>query len=69
MYERGDTVWLATMGIFTAIDLLAKFYAGSDKGAVGEQFRKFLKDYLRLLGRNEAEVIYKLRNSMMHSFL
>jgi hypothetical protein len=65
---RNECTWLATMGVFAGIDLLAKFFAGSDQGGgVTERYLAFLREYLDLTQDN-AQVIYQLRNCMMHSF-
>jgi hypothetical protein len=56
------------MGTLAGIDLLGKFVAGEDRtNRVGSRFRYFLSQYLHL-AQHEAETIYQLRNSMLHSF-
>jgi hypothetical protein len=55
------------MAILAGVDLLAKFYAGTDRGSVADRFRRFSGDYFHLSGL-EAEQLYQLRNAMMHSF-
>jgi hypothetical protein len=64
----GEGSWLGAMGIFAGIDLLAKFYKGTDKGEVGKRFRLFTRKYFDTSGNAEAVAIYQLRNAMMHSF-
>jgi len=56
------------MGILAGIDLLAKFYAGSDTSSVGRRFRRFVRQYLGPLSSREQEILYQLRNALMHSF-
>jgi hypothetical protein len=62
-------LWPGTMAILAGVDLLAKFYAGSDKiNEVGPRFRKFIGKYLGPLSPNDQETVYQLRNSLLHSF-
>jgi len=62
-------LWPGTMAILAGIDLLAKFYAGSDKiNEVGQRFRKFIGKYLGSLSPQDQETVYQLRNSLLHSF-
>jgi len=56
------------MGILAGIDLLAKFYAGSDTQSVGRRFRRFVRQYFGPLSSREQEILYQLRNALMHSF-
>jgi hypothetical protein len=61
--------WPGAMAILAGIDLLAKFFAGSDqRNKVRDRFRDFLKAFF--IGTSEADrnVIYQLRNSLLHSF-
>ena len=59
-------LWPATMTTLAGIDLLAKFYTGDDSlGNVGSRFKTFYAIYI---DRSSSEVIYQLRNSMLHSF-
>ncbi|MBL7790833.1 MAG: hypothetical protein JNK77_00820 [Saprospiraceae bacterium] len=61
-------LWPGVMGICAGIDLLGKFLAGNDnKGEVGKRFKGFLITYLSV-GTNDAEILYHLRNSLIHSF-
>ena len=62
--ERESIIWPAAMTIFAGIDLLAKFYDGDDLGSVGTRFKKYCKEYIE---KDNAEIIWKLRNSMLHS--
>jgi len=64
------TLWPGAMAILAGIDLLAKFYEGSDafRGA-GDRFEGFIEKYFQLdnVGTDKT-TIYQLRNSLMHSF-
>jgi len=62
--------WPAIMGILAGIDLLGKFYDGSNsnyRGEVGRRFKKFLKKFFNI-NEKESDALYNLRNSMLHSF-
>lgn len=66
-------LFATTMVIVSAVDLLAKFYAGSDKqGKVGNRIQTFAKRFLFAGHRDPdlfAEVLYEgLRNPLLHSF-
>jgi hypothetical protein len=61
-------LWPGAMAIMAGIDLLAKFYAGSDDGKVGARFSKFLLGFFDLGSKDDADYIWKLRNALMHSF-
>ena len=57
------------MAILAGIDLLAKFYAGNDDvAAVGKRFRGFIARYFHGAKAKDQEVIYQLRNALLHSF-
>jgi len=56
--------WPALMGILAGIDLLGKFYEGRDGAGVGDRFKNFIYEDKDLL----KDVLYELRNSMLHSF-
>ncbi|HEY9684285.1 MAG TPA: hypothetical protein V6C86_22085 [Oculatellaceae cyanobacterium] len=60
-------IWPGVMGIMAGIDLVAKFHAGTDVTGVGDRFRTFVDQYITHDAPN-SEVIYQLRNSMLHSF-
>lgn len=61
-------IWPATMCILAGFDLLGKFHAGNDEQHhAGERFRNFLNTFV-LENPQEADVLYLLRNSMLHSF-
>ena len=63
------TLWLGAMGILAGVDLLEKFLAGSDEnGKVGQRFRAFIERYFKPLSPDDAQAIYQLRNSLLHSF-
>jgi hypothetical protein len=56
------------LGVCAGIDLLGKFLAGNDlEGGVRKRFTKFLTTYFGI-SQNDADTIYQLRNSLLHSF-
>lgn len=55
------------MCVLAGIDLLGKFLAGSDTGSVGGRFCGYIEKYMPA-AKCEKEVLWKLRNSLMHSF-
>jgi hypothetical protein len=64
-------LWPAAIILFAGIDLLAKFYAGSDDtsgGAIGHRFKKFIVDHFPNINKDDEKVIYELRNALLHSF-
>jgi hypothetical protein len=61
-------LWPAAMGILAGIDLLAKYFAGTDQGGVGSRYCEYLKRYCQPLGPDDAETLYQFRNALMHSF-
>ena len=62
-------LWPGTMAVLAGIDLLAKFFAGSDEmRQAGPRFRSFLPCFFSITKPADAEVIYQLRNSLLHSF-
>ncbi|MBX9685696.1 MAG: hypothetical protein K2X27_03275 [Candidatus Obscuribacterales bacterium] len=64
----GGAVWPGVMGIMAGIDLLAKFFAGTDLSAVSERFRDFTNEYISNNNVIDSEVLYQLRNALLHSF-
>ncbi len=68
-----SAIWPGTMAILAGIDLLGKFYAGDDSGrgnpqkGVGARFKSFTEKYL-IQNKTDAETLYQLRNSLLHSF-
>ena len=61
-------LWPAAMAIMAGIDLLAKFETGDDSlGRVAGRFKAFIKQYFAI-NTSDAETIYQLRNSLLHSF-
>lgn len=61
-----QTIWPGVMAIMAGIDLMAKFHSGNDKiNESGPRFQCFIKQYISL---NESEILYQLRNSLLHSF-
>ena len=64
-----QALWPGAMALLAGVDLLGKFLAGTDKvGETGERFRKFLQRYFQLASEEDAEIIYQLRNALLHSF-
>jgi uncharacterized protein YeaO (DUF488 family) len=64
-----STLWPGAMAILAGIDLLAKFLAGNDaRGEVGKRFRDYIQRYLQPLNADDEEVVYQLRNALLHSF-
>ena len=61
-------LWPGAMAILAGIDLLGKFYAGSDTGSVGIRFKNYIEKYFISASGNDKEIIYQLRNSLLHSF-
>ena len=62
-------LWPGTMAILAGIDLLGKFFAGSDqRGEVGKRFCDYLKEYFQPISTGDEDVIYQLRNALLHSF-
>jgi hypothetical protein len=61
--------WPGAMAILAGIDLLGKFLAGGDdQGFVGGRFRAFVDKYFTPIAPAEVDVLYQLRNSLLHSF-
>jgi hypothetical protein len=63
-----EILWPGAMAILAGTDLLGKFMAGEDEKAVGLRFRSFIMRYFDSATHDDAEVIYQLRNSLLHSF-
>ncbi|MBU2857062.1 hypothetical protein HF289_09340 [Acidithiobacillus ferrooxidans] len=64
-----QAIWPGVMAILAGIDLLGKFYAGSDDiGQAGPRFRDYIKKYFNGIGPQDHETIYQLRNALLHSF-
>jgi len=70
---RCEAIWPGTMAVLAGIDLLGKFVAGTDKThgpgsvGVGKRFVAFAERYLGL-SSPDADLLYQLRNSLLHSF-
>jgi hypothetical protein len=63
-----SALWPQAMAVLAGIDLLGKFYYGSDStGAIGKRFKRFIVENSDI-SREEAEIIWQLRNSLLHSF-
>ncbi len=64
-----QALWPGGMAILAGIDLVAKFYKGDDAvGQVGSRFRDFVGEYFQPLSPGDEEIIYQLRNALLHSF-
>lgn len=63
---KGPAQWAGAMVILAGIDLLGTFYDGDDDfKKVGKRFKAYFKKYI---DKDNAEIIYQLRNSLLHSF-
>lgn len=63
------TLWPGAMAILAGIDLLGKFYAGDDQiGQVGKRFCDFIHKYFQPISAGDEDIIYQLRNALLHSF-
>ena len=61
-------IWPGTMTVLTGVDLLGQFLAGNDdRATVGARFKSFLQQYMPM-SESDAEVIYQLRNALLHTF-
>lgn len=57
-----------TMAILAGIDLLAKFYKGCEHyNKSNSRFKDFINKYFGCT-KEESEIVYQLRNSLLHSF-
>lgn len=64
-----NILWPGAMCILAGVDLLGKFLDGTDDHrSVGNRFRLFIVRYFGLTSSSDGEVIYQLRNSLLHSF-
>ena len=65
-------IWPRTMLVLAGIDLVAKFYCDNDnQRRVGGRFKTFVRERITHASPNaegEAETVYQLRNSLLHSF-
>ncbi len=62
-------IWPGAMTVLAGIDLLGKFYAGSDKSTeVGKRFQDFVSQYFAPIKQGDENAIYQLRNALLHSF-
>ena len=66
---REPILWPGAMATLAGVDLLAKFYAGSDaQGQVGNRFKTFVRAFFQGLTPGDDETLFQLRNSLLHSF-
>lgn len=62
-----QVLWPGVMCILAGIDLLGKYLAGDDiRTTVSDRFKQYYKRYFD--SKDDCEIIYQLRNSMLHSF-
>jgi len=62
-----QVLWPGVMGILAGIDLLGKYLEGDDvKTSVTHRFKNYYQKYFD--NKGDCEIIYQLRNSMLHSF-
>jgi hypothetical protein len=54
--------------VVSGIDLLGKFLAGTDEGQVRCRFISYLRQHFSGLTENDINVIWRVRNSYVHSF-
>lgn len=67
--SNSQALWPGAMAILAGIDLLGKFFAGSDdRGDVSKRFQEFLAEFRQALSASERYTIYQLRNALLHSF-
>jgi hypothetical protein len=60
-------LWPGVMSILAGIDLLGKYLEGDDiDTSVSRRFKNYYKKYFD--NGTDCEIIYQLRNSMLHSF-
>lgn len=61
-----SALWPGAMSVLAGIDLLSKYYFGQDDfGKVGVRFKGYFQKYIN---KDDSEIIYQLRNSLLHSF-
>jgi len=64
--DRESIIWPGAMTVLAGIDLLSKFYKGDDSpNGVGQRFKDY---YVKYVDSQNSEIIYQLRNSLLHSF-
>src|SRR3989304_6681581 len=62
-------LWPGAMAILAGIDLLGKFYEGDDdKRKIPERFKNYIDTFFNPISISDKDVIYQLRNSLLHSF-
>jgi hypothetical protein len=68
--RRRKIIFPGVMALLAGVDLMGKFYAGSDntgRGEIGRRFRAYLNNFMGTQG-DEDETLWQLRNSLLHSF-
>jgi len=67
--SRSSAPWAGAMCVLTGIDLLACFYDGSNQaGGVKSRFLKFVEDCMPPTCKNHKDLVYSLRNCLLHNF-
>lgn len=64
-FSGSPMYWLGAMAVLSGIDLMAKLYAGTDSGRIGDRFEKFVNERMK---PGDGANVWKLRNSLMHSY-
>ena len=64
--DRESIIWPGAMTVLAGIDLLGKFYKGEDsRNGVGPRFKDY---YVKYIDSQNSDIIFQLRNSLIHSF-
>lgn len=66
-----QSIFSGVLLIMCGIDLLGKFLKGDDSTRwreVGKRFRKYLEDCFDGLSKDQTDLIYTVRNGLVHSF-
>ncbi len=67
--KRSSAPWAGAMCLLTGIDLLSCFYAGSNTaGGVKIRFLKFVEDCMPSTCATNKDLVYSLRNCLLHNF-
>jgi len=61
--------WPGIMTIMSGIDLLAQYLEGNDCiESTGRRFKKYIKKFFKKTNSKERNVLFQLRNALIHSF-
>lgn len=69
--QKSKALWAGAMIFLTGVDLIGKFFDGDDEtrfGKIGLRFKKFLMSPYFQASKDDATILYHLRNSLLHSF-